>query len=275
MSTGFFNSAESVVTYAATVAELVLLVRLTWLGLIREFKVFWILLAYDVLLTAALTGCDYQSYAYARVWAVTTPAWTLLLAAASYELLRGLAKPIPRDPINRKVALYGFLIGLTFSIAVSMLLHPQGIFRHVVLLAFMTKQCILSGCILAILAQGAYFGLGGLPLIANWRKHRRVLLVYLTAQVIGSFVANSGHQQLAAWIGVSRDVALLACYCAWIAGFERAWRHLRFPPFASPPNDETLAELFAYRARARGRSKNPVPAVVQLSKLKTVSNRRQ
>lgn len=250
MSTGFFNSAESVVTYVATVAEIALLVRLTWLGLIREFKIFWIFLVYDVVRTVAFVASDYRSYHYERIWAVTTPVWTLLLACASFELLRGLAKPIPRDVINRSVAAFGFLAGMTASVAVSMVLHPQAILRPAILLTFMSKQSVLSGCILAVLAQGAFLALG-IPLIANWRRHRLVLVAFMTAQVIGAFTATSANAQLAGWIGLSRDVALLGCYCAWIPGFERAWSHLNLPwsaPF-SPPSDETLAEIFAYRAR--------------------------
>jgi hypothetical protein len=250
LSTGFFNSAESVVTYAEIAAELILLVRLAWLGLIREFKIFWIFIAYDVVLTVALSRWDYHSVSYEWMWIVTTPVWTLLLAGASLELLRGLAQPIPRDRINRTVALYGFLIGMTASAAALMLLHPQAIFRPAALLTTIAKICISSGCILAILAQGALFAFG-IPVIANWRRHRRILLVFLAELIIGSYAILLKNQQYAEWLTLLQSVSLLGCYCAWIPSFERAWSHLRFfsgcP--AEPPSDETLAEILAYRAR--------------------------
>ncbi|MGA8026969.1 MAG: hypothetical protein WB992_07465, partial [Bryobacteraceae bacterium] len=69
MSTGFFNSAESVVAYAATAAEIFLLVRLAWLGLLREFKIFSIFVAFDAALTIVLSRWDYHSPSYEWFWA--------------------------------------------------------------------------------------------------------------------------------------------------------------------------------------------------------------
>ena len=254
MTTGFFNSAESVVTYAATAAEIILLVRLAWLGLIREFKIFWLFLAYDVVLTLSLSRWDYHSPAYEWMWVVTTPVWTLLLAGASWELLRGLAQPIPRDRVNRAIALYGFLIGMTVSAVASILAHPQAILKSADLFLMISRRCILTGCILAVLAQAAFLAFG-IPLIANWRRHRRILLVFMTALVGGSFVGTLPNNQLIEWINLLQAVSVLGCYCAWIPIFERAWSHLRyFPPSSSgyryaSASDETLAEIFAYRAR--------------------------
>ena len=111
--TDFFSSAQSAVSYATTLAEVILLIRLAWLGLISEFKIFSLFVAFDAVLTAAFIGLDYHTYGYESIWAVTTPVWTLLLAAASFELMRGLVQPIPRETINRTAALYGFLIGMT------------------------------------------------------------------------------------------------------------------------------------------------------------------
>jgi hypothetical protein len=255
LSTGFFNSAESVVTYAATVAELILLVRLAWLGLIREFRIFWIFLAFDSVRTLALIGRDYHSHTYESMWVITAPVWTLLLAGAAFELLRGLAQPMPRDRLNGTVALYGFLIGMTVSAVASMLAHPYVILRSASLFLMISRRCVLSGCVLAILAQAAFLAFGGAPLIANWRRHRSVLLVFMMVLVIGSFVGTFPNSQPIEWINLLRSVSLLACYCAWIPMFERAWSHLRFPrisPSGWPEeflSEETLAEIFAYRAR--------------------------
>jgi hypothetical protein len=265
MSTGFFNSAESVVTCTATVMELILLVRLAWLGLIREFKAFWLFLAYDTVLTATLNNWDYHSRSYEWMWVMTAPVWTLLLAGATWELLRGLAQPIPRDTANRTVALYGFLIGMTVSAIASILAHPFVILRSTSLLMMISRRCILSGCILAILAQGAFFALGSAPLIRNWRGHRRVMLVFLTALVIGSFIGTLPINQAIEWTNLLRSVTFLICYCVWIPMFERAWSHLQDYsafPFASF-SEETEAEIFAYRAREARQSKTPnsLPAI--------------
>lgn len=254
MSTGFFNSAESVVTCAATAAEIILLVRLAWLGLIREFRIFWVFLAYDVVLTLTLSRWDYHSDSYEWMWIVTTPVWTFLLAGASWELLRGLAQAIPRDTVNRAVALYGFLIGMTVSAVTSMLAHPYAILRSAHLFLMISRRCILTGCFVAIVAQAAFLAFG-IPLIANWRMHRRVLLVFLTALAVGSFVGTSPNSQPIEWINLLRGVLLFGCYGAWITMLERAWSHLRFFParpsgFAyQSASEETIAEIFAYRAR--------------------------
>jgi hypothetical protein len=266
LSTGFFNSAESVVTYAQMAAEVILLLRLAWLGLIQEFKVFWLFLAYDVVLTVALSRWNYHSPSYEWMWAVTAPVWTLLLAGATLELLRGLAQPIPRETRNRTFALYGFLIGMTVSAGGCMLAHPQTIFRPAILLTTIARSCVLSGCIFAILAQAGFLGFGGAPLIANCRRHRRVMLVLLTGVVVGSFLDASPHSQLTEWADLLRGVTLFGCYCAWIPMFERAWSHLRVLPACRPgfpqefPSEETLAEIFAYRAReARYLAKQVAP----------------
>ncbi len=260
MSAGFFNSAESAVTYAATAAEVILLVRLAWLGLIQEFKCFWMFLAYDAVLTVVLSRWDYHSHNYEWTWVLTTPVWTLLLAGGSWELLRGLAQPIPRDRANRTVALYGFLVGMTVSAVTSMLAHPFVILRSTSLLLMIGRRCILTGCILAILAQGAFFALGSAPLIRNWRRHRRVLLVFLSVLVIGSFVGTLPISQMIEWINLLRSIAFLACYCVWIRMFERAWSHLdNYSPALSfsSPSEDTLAEILAYREREAARSKTP------------------
>ena len=261
MGTGFFNSAESVVTYAATAVELGLLVRLAWLGLIREFKCFWMFLAYDAVLTVALSRWDHHSNSYEWMWIVTTPVWTILLFAVALELLRGLAQPIPRDMVNRTVALYGFLIGMTVSAVVSLLAHPQAIIRSAYLFLLISRRCILTGCVLAILAQGAYFALGSAPLIRNWRRHRRVLLVFLTALALGSFIPNLGQRQLGDWLNLLRSVTFLSCYCVWIPMFEHAWSHLQGYYYSAFPfpylSEEAEAEIFAYRARDARHPKTP------------------
>jgi hypothetical protein len=277
LSTGFFNSAESAVTYAATAMEIILLVRLARLGLIREFKFFWLFLAYDAVRTLALSGWDYHLSSYEQIWVVTAPVWTILLGFVSLELLRGLAQPIPRERANRTFALYGFLIGMTASTIASMLAHPQAILRSSHLLLMIGRRCILSGCILAILAQAVFLAFGGAPLIANWRWHRRVLLVFLTALVIGSFVGTLPNTQLIEGINLLRGVALLVCYCAWIPMFERAWSRLQsYSTFPSASlSEETLAEIFAYRAREARHSKasNALPAISQYKTSKISDSR--
>ncbi|HEX3685783.1 MAG TPA: hypothetical protein VHU83_24850 [Bryobacteraceae bacterium] len=239
LNTGFFNSAESVVTYAATLAEILLLVRLTRLKLIRELPIFWSFLAFDAIRTLALVGRDYHSVPYELIWTTTAPIWTLMLALVAVELMRGLVKPVPGEPVSRAAAVFGFLLGMTGAAVASMILHPEVVIRPMSLLAFMGQRCITSGCIIAVLAQGFMLAIGGAPLIRNWRRHRRVLLVFTTAIAIGSATATSTHGNLAAWVGLLRDVALLACYCAWVPVFERAWSHVYFP---SPSRFHTLAE---------------------------------
>lgn len=251
MHTDFFNSAESAVTYAATAAEVILLVRLAWLGLLREFKVFSLFLAFDAVSTAALIGWNYQSNGYEWVWAVSSPLFTLLLAGAVYELSRGLIQPIPRETGSRITALYGFLIGMTISAVASMLAHPQAILRSTVLFTIISRKCILSGCILGILAQGAYLTLGGAPLIANWRVHRRILLTFMTALVVGLFTANSKHRQFAEWMGLLRDSSLFACLCLWITAFRPVFSNV-WNGFGTP-TDAQFAETITFRLRSEAR----------------------
>jgi hypothetical protein len=245
----FFNSAQSAVTYTAMAAEVILLVRLAWLGLMREFKIFSFYLAFDAVRTAALVGWGYHSYGYEWVWAVSAPVSTLLLAGASIELSRGLRQPFPQETGNRTATLYGFLIGMTVSAAAAMLAHPEAVSRYAVLLTIISRKCILSGCIVGILAQGAYLMLGGAPLITNWRLHRRILLTYITAIVIGLFAASWNQRQYAEWISLLRSVSLLGCFCVWIASlrpaFSNAWDGLGTPSLAQ------IAEIIAFNHRSK------------------------
>ena len=244
MNTGFFNSAESVLTYAATVAELLLLVRLAWLGLIREFKIFSCFLAFDAFLTVALMNWDYHSASYEWIWGITSPTWTLLLAAVALELSGGLRRAFPQERGNRTIAFYGFLIGMTVSVGTSMLAHPEPILRSVVLFLIITRRCILTGCVLAILAQGAYLTLGSAPLRANWRKHRRILLPFITCIVIDSFAATSRNTLFAEWLNLVQIVCFLGCFCAWIVALRPAFSNVwDFPELST---DEQLAQMIVY-----------------------------
>ena len=251
MSTDFFNSAQSAVTYAATVAELILLVRLAWLKLLQEFKIFSVFLAFDAILTVALLSWDYHAYGYEWIWAVTAPLWTLLLAGAAFELSRGLSQPFPSETGNRNAALYGFLIGMTVSAAASMLAHPQAVLRPAVVLSILNRQCILSGCILGIVSQGAYLALGGAPLLANWKLHRRLLLTFLTVLVIGLFASTAKQRQYVDWSNLLRSISFLGCFCVWIAGFKPAFSHLRRPS-GSLTNAE-LADTLVFHKQPKTR----------------------
>jgi hypothetical protein len=192
---GFLNSSQSAVSYATTFTEVILLIRLAWLGLIPEFKIFSAFLAYDAILTAVLSSFDYHTYGYEWLWAATAPLWTLLLAGASLELMRGVVQPIPGEPISRAAALYGFLIGMTASVGISMWTHPQAIMRSGILLTIIGRRSILCGCILAILFQGAVLFIGGAPIMWNWKLHRRILLTLLTAVFISLFTVTAQHRQ--------------------------------------------------------------------------------
>ena len=247
MTTDIFNSAESVVTYVATAAEVILLVRLAWLGLLREFQIFSIYLAFDAVRTAVLTQWGYHSYGYEWVWAVSVPVSALLLAGASLELSRGVRQAFPKETGSRTAALYGFLIGMTVSAVSSMLAHPQAISRSAVLFTIISRRCILSGCVLGIVAQGAYLMTGRAPIMANWRLHRRALLTYMTAIVIASFAATSMPRQYAEWINLLRSISLLGCFLTWITelrpAFSNLWDGSGFP------TDEQVAENIAFHHR--------------------------
>src|ERR1700761_4249689 len=103
--TDFYNSGQSAVSYATTIAEVILLIRLAWLGVIREFKIFYLFVGFDATFTLTLIRWDYHAYSYERIWAVVTPVWTLLVAGVSLELSRGLRQAFPRETINRGAAL--------------------------------------------------------------------------------------------------------------------------------------------------------------------------
>jgi hypothetical protein len=257
LNADFYNSAQSAVTYATTAAEVILLVRLAWLGLLREFKIFSIYLVFDAVRTSALSRWDYHTYGYEWVWTISVPLSTFLLAAASLELSHGLREPFPKETGNRITALYGFLIGMSVSAVASMLTHPQAISRSGVLLAIIGRRSILSGCILAILAQGAYLRLGDAPLTANWRLHRRSLLTYMTAIVIGLFAATAKHRQYAEWIYLLRSISLFGCFCMWTVGLRRLFSNLWMPssselPWGSEfPSDAQIAETVVFNRRAR------------------------
>jgi hypothetical protein len=251
LSTEFFNSAESAVTYAATAAEVLLLVRLAWLGLLAEFKVFSIFLGFDAALTVALSRWDYHSPSYEWLWAVSAPIWTLLLAAASLELSRGIRQAFPQETGNRTAALFGFLIGLTVSAVACMLAHPQLISRPAVLVTVFGKRCILSACILGIISQGAYLWLGDAPLMANWRLHRRILIALMVALVIGSFAATSTHLQYAEWIRLSNTISFFGCLSVWITGLRPAFNSLS--TFSRTPTDEQLADIIVFNRRSKAR----------------------
>ncbi|MBV9762384.1 MAG: hypothetical protein JO340_17620 [Acidobacteriaceae bacterium] len=251
MSADFFNSAESAVTYASTAAEIILLIRLTWLGLLKDFKLFAIYLAFDAVRTAALAGWNYHALSYEWVWATTVPLSTLLLASASIELSYGLRQPFPSETGNRAFGLYGFLIGMTVSAVASMLAHPQAILRSTVLLTIIGRRCILTGCVLGILAQGAYLLVGGAPLIANWRLHRRILLTYLAAVVIALFASTTSQKQYAEWINLICNTSLFACFWLWTAllapSRAQSWADVRDLSFynslltSRSKNEESLA----------------------------------
>ena len=249
MHTGFFNSAESAVTYATTAAEVILLVRLAWLGLLREFKIFSLFLAFDIVCTVVLMEWDYHSYGYEHMWAVSSPVWTLLLAGAALELSRGLRQPFPQETGNRTIGLYGFLIGITVSAVASMLAHPEAISRSAVLFTVISRRCILSGCILGILAQGAYLMLGEAPIMANWRLHRRTLLTCMTAIVSSLFVSASSIGQYVPWVNLLRGVALFGCVCVWIIGLRPAFSRLDSWIPSEMPDDAQLAELIVFNRR--------------------------
>jgi len=246
--TDFFNPTQSAVTYATTAAEVILLVRLTWLGLLREFKIFSLFLTCDVICTMALMRLDYHSYGYEWIWALSSPVWTVLLAAASLELSRGLVQPMPQETGNRKVALCGFLLGITVSAVASMLTHPEAISRSAVLFTLITRRSILSGCILAILAQGTYLTLGGAPICRNWRLHRRALLTCMTVTVMTLFAATSKQREYVDWIDLLRAVSVFGCVCVWIIGLRRAFSDL-WDGVEWPPTEEQIADNLAFARR--------------------------
>jgi|SRR5579875_103254 len=247
--TDFLNSSQSAVSYATTIAEVILLIRLAWLGLISEFKIFSLFIAYDAVLSAVLNRFNYHTYGYEWIWAVTAPLWTLLLAGASLELMRGLVQPIPSETINRTARLYGFLLGMTMSVGASMLTHPQTIMRSAILLTIIGRTSILAGCILAILAQGAVLLIGDAPIMASWRLHRRLLLTLLTAVVISLFTLTAQHRQYVDWFNLLQNLTFLGCLCAWTVGLRRM--------FSDPwdlegiPTDNQLAEIIVYDLRQR------------------------
>jgi hypothetical protein len=247
LTTEFFNSAESAATYAATAAEILLFVRLAWLGLLREFKIFAFFLIFDAVRTITLLSWDYHSLSYEYIWAVSAPIWTLLLSAVALELSRGLREPFLEETGNRTAALFGFLTGLTVGLLISMVTHPQLIHRPTVLLAVFGNRCMVSGCILGILAQGAYLALGSAPLVANLRLHRRVLLSFMTAIVVASFGASSKQRELAEWVFLLRSVTLLGCFCVWIGGFRRMFCDLW--DIKGKPTDAQLADIIVYNRR--------------------------
>ena len=254
MNTDLYNSAQSAVSYATTVAEVILLVRLAWLGLIREFKIFSIFVAFDLFLTVALSRWDYHTYGYEWIWAISAPLWTLLLAAASLELSRGVRQAFPTETGNRIAALYGFLIGMSLSAIASMLAHPQAISRSAVLLTIIGRRSILSGCILAILAQGVYLWLGDAPLMANWKLHRRLLLTYMAVAVIGLFAATAKNRQYADFIYLWRSISLFGCFCVWGLGLRRLFSNLWMPASSEFPSDAQIAETVVFNRRARAAS---------------------
>jgi len=237
--------------------EVILLVRLAWLGLLSEFKIFSLALVYDAVRTAALMRWDYHSYGYEWIWAASSPAWTVLLAGATVELSRGLRQPFPQEIGNRITALFGFLIGMSVTAVASMLTHPQAILRSSVLFTIITRRCILSGCILGILAQGAYLFIGEAPLMANWRLHRRTLLTYMTATVIASFAATSKHRQYVPWINLLRGISLFGCVSVWITGLRPVFSHLDSWVPSEMPNDAQLAELLVFNRRQATRRRSP------------------
>lgn len=229
--------------------------RLAWLGLLREFKIFALFLAFDAVRTITLLSWDYHSHSYEYIWAVSAPIWTLLLSAAALELSYGMREPMPREPSNRNVALFGFLTGLTVSLSISMLTHPQLIHRPAVLLTVFGSRCMLSGCILAIFAQGLYLMLGTAPILANCRLHRRILLWFMTAIIVASFTSNSEHRQLAEWIELLRSFSLLGCFCAWTLSFRRMFSDVW--DGTGVPTSSEMADLIVYdmrRQKARVRT---------------------
>jgi hypothetical protein len=243
----FFNTAQSAASYITTIAEVILLIRLARLGLLWEFKIFSIFIAFDAALTVALAGWDYHLYSYESIWALTTPIWTLLLAGASLELMRGVVQAFPRETINRTVALYGFLIGMTVSAGASMWTHPQAIMRSPILLMVIGRRSILSGCILAILFQGAVLFIGDAPIVANWKLHRRILLALLTAYVVNLYATTAQHRYYGDWSNLLRGVTLFGCFCAWSLCLRRMFCDLW--DFRGVPTDEQVAEIIVYNRR--------------------------
>ncbi len=190
---------------------------------------------------------DYHSYAYEWMWAASTPVWTLLLAASALELSRGLGQAFPKETGNRTAALCGFLIGMTTSVFASMLAHPQAISRSAVLLTVISRRCIFSGCILAILFQGVYLFIGDAPIMANWRLHRRILLTCMTAIVISLFVTTSEHREFVPWINLLRGISLFGCVAVWVAGLQPAFIN-RWDGLGSP-TEEQIADTIVFNHR--------------------------
>lgn len=250
MATDFYNSSQSVVSIATAIAEVILLIRLAWLGLLWEFKIFSIFVAFDAAFTVTLMGWDYHVYSYEQMWSVATPIWTVLLAGSTLELLRGLGEPFTGESTTRTVGLYGFLSGMTISAGALMMTHPQAILRSTVLLTDMARTCILCGCIFGILTQGFCFWIGDAPLVANWRRHRRILLPYITAFLMASFTVHSKNRQFAEWISLLSNLALLGCFSAWILAVRRLFRDVWYgtAPWGTPC-DDVFAENLVYHMR--------------------------
>lgn len=245
----FLNSSQSAVSYATTIAEVILLIRLAWLGLISELKIFSLFIAYDAVLTAIFNTFDYHTYGYEWIWALTAPLWTLLLAGASLELMRGLVQPIPRETINRTARLYGFLIGMSLSVSTSILTHPQAIMRSAVLLTIIGRRSILAGCILAIVAQGAVLSIGSVPIMTNWKLHRRILLMLFTAVFISLFTLTAQHRQYVDLFNALQNLIFLGCLCVWTFGLRRMFNDLW--DYRGIPTDNQLAEMVVYDLRER------------------------
>jgi hypothetical protein len=270
--TDFYNSSQSAVSYATTIVEVILLIRLAWLGLLWEFKLFSLFIAFDASFTVALIGLDYHLYSYEWIWTVVTPVWTLFLAGASLELIRGLVQPIPRERISRTAALYGFLVGMTVSVALSMWTHAQAIMRSTAFLMTIGRTSILCGCLVAILFQGAILLIGGAPIMSNWKFHRRILITYIVAFVSASFAIETRNIHLAESVSLLSNISLLGCFCAWTLSlrplFVNAWAGIH----QGMPTDAQLAEAIVFDLRSRVGARKQTRITEEAAKLASAAS---
>lgn len=239
--------------------ELLVFLRLAWLGLLRDFKVFAFFLLFDAARTIVLMSWDYHSHFYEHVWSISAPIETFLIFLVVLELSHRIQEPFPGETGNRTTGLFAFLIGLTVSLGISMATHPQLINRPLALLTGFANRCVLTGCVLGLLAQGTYLIMVSAPLLANIKLHRRVLLVFMTVAVISSFTISLTHPgiDIRLWTRVLRSFIHLGCFCAWGLGFRRMfsdlWDYEGCNPWNSRdyPTDAQLAEVLVYKRRHR------------------------
>jgi len=240
---------ERVVWLLTPLAQVAVLVTLYARRLLREFKIFALFLAGDVIISALRwsLGGSLHATAYRTVWVITEPFLLVLQTLVVYEFYQLLYRAYPGiNAFAKALLLIAVAVALVVTFGTVQLDVGRVTWRFPdVQRLFVVKRVVSSLLGLLMFTTMAFFPRARSA--ANLRLHGWLLTVLFIAAAGGFFGINFGLAS--PWMGVLFMSAQLACFVLWAAGLRAPYVKEEQPSKESIARVERLNQDFAFLAK--------------------------